>query len=169
MWVTWLVIGLAVMMVLGPVLMIKPTNRQKRSAKLRVLAAENGMLVKLGQLQTKPNASVTIYILPVNNEAESKKVKNSEWLLERRDYRHEIHFCGEWDWCGHEKPEEKYFSALEAFVRNLPHSYSGVGKNTIGVFLYWDEKCLAGEESVAIKDVQKHLKALASLLSLSVH
>lgn len=161
MWVTWVMIGLAVIMVIGPIMMIQPSPRQKRIAKLRTVAAENHLLVKLGNKLSKSDAPCVAYIYPFQKSGLEKKYKNlQEWTLEKRDYSHDIHFCGPWEWQGKTTVEPEFFDALYHFVSTLPDEFTGVGLSSVGVFLHWNERCETGKEQEAIQKVSAFLEKL---------
>lgn len=159
MLITWVVIGLAVMMVVGPVMMIRPSVSQKKTASLRTAASEAGLIVKLGRSDF-PESNGAIYTLPWPEEAKAYQRQLNAWALVKGKYEHDIHFAGAWDWQGKQPAADKLWPLIEGTIQPLPASITAFGMNNVGVFMLWNEGFAAGEHLHAIDDIKQRLVAL---------
>ena len=102
MWTPIIIIALAVAMVVGPVMLMRPSRLQQRQSRLRQYALEQGLRV---QLQPLPDGAASpderqmlpVYLLPPAPAAGGSR-RLPPWLLIRHAISHDIHFSGHWDW-----------------------------------------------------------------------
>ncbi len=160
----WILIVLAIAMVVGPVFMIQPSKRQRKTAKLRAHAASLGMMVKLAS-SDKPALTGAFYTLPIK----SKKKTTSSWCLIEGNFAHDIHFFNKWDWQGKEQAAPGLADAIKTIIENFPDSISAFGINNMGIYVLWDEKCSEGDEKSAVENIQSLLRESASSLGFALH
>lgn len=134
-WILWLVIGLVLCMLVGPILFLKPSPRQQHLVKLRALAPKFGLKIHMAQLGGEERA---VYQLPwpVGN----MRFAGPDWVLERKPYIHEIHLCQYWYWVDHRSPEPEVSQILTQQLPLLPESINGVAADRKGLSCYWDER-----------------------------
>ncbi|VUD66263.1 hypothetical protein TDB9533_03544 [Thalassocella blandensis] len=161
---TWIFIVLAVAMVVGPVMMIRPSPSQKKRAALRTQASQTGLVVKLASTdssEAKGGVRAAYYSLPVSDPS---KKKLTLWSLKKMPYAHDIHFSQQWDWEGKDKAEPRHWNLLQQTLNELPDSITGLGVNAMGVFYLWDEKYEQGNEKAVLERLKASLTDLASKL-----
>ncbi len=134
-WILWLVMGLVLCMLLGPILFLKPSPRQLQLAQLRARAPKLGLKVHMAQLAGEERA---VYQLPW--PAGKERYAGPEWCLERKAYKHEIHIGQYWYWVESSVPESAVIRVLTAQVPNLPDSINGVAADRNGLSCYWNER-----------------------------
>ena len=150
----WMFIGvmvLVVMMVVGPVMMIRPTPRQRRLTQLRGTALPAGMSVRMARLKegvgSHDSYSIAVYSLPVPEELK-KTIKDTprfNWRLLRRNMSHELHLAHYWDWEDRAKAPLEISNSLLDWLTTLPKSVRAVEMTGYGPSLYWTEQALAVE------------------------
>jgi len=124
-------------MAVGPVMLMQPSARQRRLAKLRQEAAAAGLTVGVtawpNQINEKPTGLMR-YSLPWPPD---KRAQN-KILLVRKDYSHEMHIADIWQ----KFPETALANAaLVGFLGNtavLP-SVAALGFDGLGAFVDWNE------------------------------
>lgn len=139
MWLPIIIIALAVAMVVGPIMLMQPTQQQRREAARRQHAAALGLRV---HLQPPPEGSkieakqVAMYCLPWQ---EAKQGRNS-WCLVKRPFEHELHFLGAWDW--QIKPTTALpEAAIDAHsLSTLPEGVIAIAAGPQGLCCYWQER-----------------------------
>lgn len=172
MWVALVIVVLAVLMIVGPLMAIRPTKSQNRLAGLRQLALKEGLSVRMRQDPSAYNnglVAVYTYYLPghKNNQAgeappQQKSVrKANRWLLARREYQHELHFQGEWDWLGDERPLPPLQNFLKDHLLKLDGSFLAVESSGHGFGLYWAERLAGKSAGQRIEEIASWLRALA--------
>lgn len=122
-------------MILGPILLLKPSPGQQRLARLRGRAPELGLKIYMVQLGGE---ELTAYQLPWPGEG--KRYAGPEWCLERKTYIHEIHLCQYWYWVDDKVTEPEVIQVLEQRLPLLPVSIKGVEASTQGLSCCWDER-----------------------------
>lgn len=171
MWVALVIVVLAVLMIVGPLMAIRPTKNQNRLAGLRQLALKEGLSVRMRQDPSAHNnglVAVYTYYLPGrknNQTGETSQRKNvrkaNRWLLTRRDFPHELHFQGEWDWLGEDRPVRSLQSFLKEHVMELDGSFLAVESSGRGFSLYWTERLARKTTEQRIDELASWLKILA--------
>ncbi|MEY4590798.1 MAG: hypothetical protein RL497_2874, partial [Pseudomonadota bacterium] len=91
-----LVIGLTLAIILGPLLMLKPSQGLQKLADLRQNAQQLGLIVQAHchPAITQPGAWV-FYLMPWPSFANTSKLHT--WALLQKNFSHEIHLKGQWD------------------------------------------------------------------------
>lgn len=138
---------------LGPIMLMQPTQAQRRLARLREVAVTAGLRV---HLQTLPKTAVGgdrvgmagVYCLPWQEQRHTR----ATWLLTKRSYAHELNFEGLWEWQddGREDCSDRLKTALET----VPAKVLALGRGPQGLCCYWSE--VGNEEDV--KAIAKWLK-----------
>lgn len=89
------IVVLVIAMAVGPVMLMQPSGRQRRLAKLRTAALGEGIRVSVSAWPSKAGdcpIGAMRYGLPYgSDEREATKV-----LLVRKNYQHELHLAGVW-------------------------------------------------------------------------
>ncbi len=133
MWEVFIVIAVFAMF-LGPIMMLRPSVKDSKLAKLRQEAVERGLKLKSFSLFNKP---VVIYRYPW-----PERLDITLWCLAKGELDHEIHFLGQWQWL--QEPAPKCcWSDIKELVPNLSDEIVGVGANSEGVGFYWNERTSA--------------------------
>ena len=160
----WLVVTivLSVALVVGPIMMFRPSKKDQRLAALRQSAALKGIQVRIAPLDhLRPlhtEHAVTIYSLPIKP---THGDQYSAFVLTQQAFDHEMHFSGYWDWQSREVVAHcQWHAELKAFVDSLDSSVVGVELTKHSVGVWWIEKHLTIEE---IKQLLQQLKSLLIL------
>ena len=158
-----LVIGLTLAIILGPLLMFKPSRGLQKIAQLRLKAAQMGLVVQAHQ-----HPAITIdgpwllYLMPWPSFAKPEKL--AKWVLLSKNFSHEIHLKGQWDFQSTAPPQE-VSQTLKTQLVFLPEHIVGVESTCTGVGVYWNEH--GGERQLAL--IYKWLDDLVSTLALQPH
>lgn len=156
---SWFVVFLMFLvfaMMVGPILMAKPSPRDRRIAKLRARATDLGLRVSLQKLE---RGSFAVYEFPWEREEHTKLI-SVEWMLERQSYTHEIHFADWWQWQGPGRPPEPAISLLHARMAALPEGIWAVEATRLGLRCYWSEG--GGEQR--LEQLTEWLKTTAEIM-----
>ena len=136
-WVPIVVIILAVALVIGPVMWLKPSSRDRKLAELRQKAAAAGLKV---QMQSLPEAlgqgTAATYFCQWRNP----RRLSTGWVLELQRVSHEMHFNGQWDWRKGRAAPEAAQSALKELLAMLPTDATAVFANDSGLGVQWRER-----------------------------
>ena len=146
----------AVGLVLGPIMMLRPNPAQKRKEAMRLLARAQGVQYSVRNLPQQADemekpAPVSVYFLP---PADTKVSTN--WMLMRTRYQHEVHVMGWWAWRNENRPGHAEQLVLREQLENLPESVRAVSAGAEGISVYWEE---SGGEPV-LNQVVHLLKSL---------
>jgi hypothetical protein len=158
-----LVIGLTLAIVLGPLLMFKPTSNMQRIAKLRQKAAQMGLVVRAHH-----HPSITaegewmLYLLTWPSFTNPAKL--ATWVLLRKNFSHDIHLKGQWDFQP-PAPGEAIGQTLKTHLESLPEHIMGIEATRTGVGVYWNER--GGDRHLAL--IYSWLDDLVSNLALQPH
>lgn len=146
--IPFLIIGAAVAMIVGPIMLMRPSQRQQREIKLRNRAIELGLRVHMMPLPESGleaggsrSRQCAAYCLPWT--AEDADI--NPWLLFKGQYEHEVHFSGSWHWVGKLEADVIWHALLKPFVAELPDTVLAVGNGPQGLSLYWSENGPAEE------------------------
>ncbi len=153
------IIILAVAMVVGPVLMMRPTPAQKNQERLRAAAFAKGIRVAVRNLpqqasEIEKSASVPVYFFVPHNHK-----LNDDWFLLRTSYSHDIHFLHWWEWRGDMRASDPELAVLKQYLPALPESVRALSVGGQGVCIYWQER---GGEKV-LHQIIELLEALNAL------
>lgn len=158
-----LVIGLTLAIVLGPLLMLKPSGGLQRIARLRQKAAQMGLLV-----QAHHHPAITaegewmFYLLPWPSFTTPAKL--TAWVLLRKNFSHDIHLKGQWDFQT-PAPASVISQTLKTQLESLPEHIAGIESTSAGIGVYWNER--GGERQLAL--IYAWLDDLVSSLALQPH
>ena len=131
---------LVVSMMVGPIMLMKPSLSQKRLAAKRQKAIEKGFRVHMAptpegvKIDAIPRY-ISMYCWPL----EKKHKQDDSWLLIKKNYTHEIHAAGCWDW-SQEPSQSPAIDKILNTLSELPNSVVAIEKNHQGVCCYWEEK-----------------------------
>lgn len=134
------VVIVAVALVVGPVMMMRPNPAQKSKENLRSLARARGVHFSMRNLprqadeQDQP-AAIPVYFLPPE-----KSQLSPSWMIIRTNYQHEINLLGWWAWQGEPRANDSELAVLEAQLQVLPESVKAVSSGSGGICVYWEEK-----------------------------
>lgn len=155
-WFVVLLLFLVFAMMVGPILLMQPSPRDRKIAALR---AKAGTLELKVTLQSLESGLTPVYERPWPSTEKSKR-KGVEWMLERQTYSHGIHFADWWQWLGQGRPPVAVLPLLEERMAKLPGSVSLVEASPLGLRCYWSEK---GGEPV-LQQLAEWLKTTAELM-----
>lgn len=141
-WTTIGIICLALAVVLGPVLFLQPSKRQRRLAALRMQAAKLGMDVKMAKIKDETYAA---YGKPWPLTDKSKQKINS-WRAEKMPYAHGLHIAGYWHASGEQALPSELVAVLGDMLDQLPEGVEAVEVTGRGARCYWSER--GGEEAL---------------------
>lgn len=161
---SWFVVVLVLLvfaMLVGPVLMMKPSPRDRRLANLRSQATNLGLRVSLQPLSKR---MVAVYELPWEREEHTKLI-GVEWMLERQSYSHEIHFADWWQWAGEGRPPAAAVPLLQAQMQSLPEGVLAIEATRLGLRCYWSE--IGGEQRLTL--LGEWLKTTAAIIRPYIH
>ena len=136
-WLPIVVIFFAVALVIGPVMWLKPSSRDRKLAELRQRAASSGFKVQMQPLpasQGQGNAAVYF------SQWRNPRRLQTGWGLELQRMEHEMHFDGVWDWRNGREAPEAARSALKELLGMLPADVSAVYANDSGLGVQWRER-----------------------------
>lgn len=163
-WLPWIIGFLVILIASGPILMIRPSAKQKKQIALRNRAREKGFLVHIEQQEQ--GQFLIQYTLPWDKLGISAKTIRP-WKLQRLAMSHEIHFSGRWNFQG-EKPnfDMQRYSALSQSLEKLADDVERVEASKLGLGLVWREKCSIEEIDSVLARLQEWLALLSHELYL---
>lgn len=141
-WLAILIVCLAMAMVIGPVMIMQPSKRQRYLAQLRAKAAECGLGVQMAKIKDETFA-VYEKQWPLT---EKVKRRIQPWRLDKMPYVHDIHIAEYWHLSSESDLPASLRSALPAKLANLPAGIQAVEVTRLGVRCYWDER--GGEQAL---------------------
>lgn len=168
---------LALAMIVGPLMMLRPSPRQAQLIKLRGIAADRGLRVQMldnptarvesDAASSKPEM-VAAYGMQLQADADSP-LGALRWMLARTAFSHGIHLGGVWDWSVKEKTAPIEEETLLAFLQNLPKSVLAVRQDGDAISILWSERVPQGETlEQAFETLYQSLLQLRALLHASV-
>lgn len=169
MWVTIIACVLVVAMLVGPVMLLQPTTQQKRLAKLRSIANNSDLHVRITQNPASGDPrQIAVYSFRVPRDIGEPNIK--PWCLSRQNFEHELNFVADWDWKDAARPPKEKRDAIRSWLMDLPAPIRAVEVSDVAVEVYWTEVCWhrsdkwedAAHHCVAIID--KKLHDLAQLI-----
>jgi len=135
-WVPLLIILLAVVLVIGPVMWLKPSSRDRRLASLRQAAASAGFRVQMQKLPvSQGEGTAAVYFSGWRNP----RRLSTGWGLEIKRMQHEMHFSGVWDWRNGRHAPEAAASPLRELLSQLPADSLAVLATEGGLGVQWRE------------------------------
>lgn len=135
-WLPLLVILLAVALVIGPVMWLKPSSRDRRLASLRQAAASAGFRVQMQKLPaSQGSGTAAMYLAGWRNP----RKLDTGWGLEVQRMSHEMHFEDVWDWRNGRRAPEAAESPLRDLLGQLPADSVAVLATDGGLGVQWKE------------------------------
>ena len=145
----WLIVTLVVLFLVGSVSWVLPTPLQRAQAKIRKLAMQKGVQVRISRLQgpreqgeIAPDGHLaTGYSLPRSSEAAKAIAKSHNWEIFKANGLHTKGLPDTWCWNrGEGALSEVQLAKLHALFESLPKDVYALGSSPIGVSAYWHEK-----------------------------
>jgi len=170
----WLVVIVMILgFVVGPIMWVIPTKRDKRIAKLRNYAAQAGVRVRLVARSSLPGISeaegspvnlvrYSINWDPEGDDAEtvlSCKIENSPWRLQVGKIEHESHFSGQWEWAKDLVADQKWHIFLRETLNTLPRGVLVIENTPYDLAIFWQEKG-SNSEVDRLVEILKTLRGL---------
>lgn len=135
-WLPVIIILFAVVLVVGPVMWLKPSERDRRLASLRSGAAKSGLTVQMMPLPAAlGEGSAAVYI----RRWEDRRRLQTGWVLEQQRVEHEMHFSGRWDWRNGREAPEAAREPLRTMLLDLPADACAVISTESGLGIQWRE------------------------------
>lgn len=159
-WSVVLFIGLVFCMMVGPILMFKPSRRQHRITRLRALAQHNGLRIRIGKLRDE---SVAVYARAWQRRPEDGIDAASpfaQWALWRKDYSHDLHWSQYWEWRSKRAALPELKAMLQPHLAHLPPSVLALEADAGGVGCYW----LESEGEATLNQLTETLKELETAM-----
>ena len=156
-WFVVFLMLLAFAMMVGPILLVQPSRRDRKVAGMRAKASQLGLRVSLQKLGED---NLAVYELPWSR-TDQRPLMGVEWMLERKPYAHDIHLAQWWEWQGAGRPLPPVSAILEERLQLLPESVAALEANRLGLRCYWSEA--GGEKGLAT--LAEWLKETAQLMT----
>lgn len=136
-WLPIIIVLFAVALVIGPVMWLKPSSRDRKLAELRQRAAASGLAVQMQPLpESQGEGNAAVYFSQWRNPRRLQ----TGWALVLQRLSHEMNFDGVWDWRkGREAPEAAR-QALKELLSSLPADTLAVFANDSGLGVQWRER-----------------------------
>ncbi|KUJ84891.1 hypothetical protein AWR36_004440 [Microbulbifer flavimaris] len=135
-WLPLLIILFAVALVVGPVMWMKPSDRDRKLAGLRQRAIRAGMTVKMKPLPTAlGEGTAAVYY----NRWEDPRRLDVGWNLELQRMSHDLHFSDRWDWAGKAAPEASW-QLIRELLKRLPEDACAIHSTRGGLGIQWQER-----------------------------
>jgi hypothetical protein len=151
-----IILIIALALVVGPVMMMRPNPAQKNKENLRSIARAKGVHYSMRNIPRQADEQEQRLPLPVYFFPPTKTQTATGWMLVRANYEHDINFLGWWAWQGERRATAAEVEVLKACLPTLPESIHAVSAGGEGVCVYWEEK---GGERI----LQRVLSLLESL------
>jgi len=143
-WLPLIIIVFAVVLVVGPVMWLKPSSRDRRLAELRQRAARTGLSVQMLPLPAAlGEGSAAAYI----QRWRDRRRLQLGWCLELQRMEHEMHFAGRWDWRAGRSAPEAAWEPLRELLAQLPRDACAVIAMAGGLGVQWREE--SGESGMS--------------------
>jgi hypothetical protein len=163
MWTTVIIVGLVIAMLVGPIMLIQPSRRQRRLAKLRSAAAVHGLGVRLMRMPEGSALAGQEVALYYHQWPNNKSLKQT-WLLSRQSYSHGLHFAENWDWANERPASPGWQEAIRRALPALPESVVGVEAASQSLGLCWLEQTGGKSVDEATAEISSYLKNLMAEL-----
>ena len=164
MWIPVLIIVITIALMIGPILLLRPTARQSQVAELRNLALKQGLSVKIQPNPIRASAQLAVYSCSLSKEKLDKLIQlDPPWTLIRQNYIHDLHFFRDWDWLGSSRPPDSMQNYLQLHLVDLDSSIIGVEITRHSVGCFWTEKVGQKQPELAVTEIHAWLKGLAEV------
>lgn len=160
MWWPIVILVFVVALALGPIMMMRPSPRQRQLARMRALAQKRGFVVRMAHnpMEGTDSGVLAIYSIPWPQGG----FISPPWLLLKKNYNHDIHFYQHWDWQGSNKAHELWQSELRQGLQRLPPAIVALECNTLGLGCFWSEKCGSKSETQMVDELYGVLSDIMS-------
>ena len=166
MWMGIVIVSLAVIMMVGPLMMMRPSKRQHRLANLRTLAHKHSLKVQLQTILEGDTLITPFYELSWDSIEQSIEQKNRPcWLLIKQDYSHGIHFHERWDWHEESPASKGIWNALRQQLDLLPDNIVGIRLSTSGLGCYWPERIKGKSDEDSIEFLKNWLHSTLAMIA----
>lgn len=154
-----------VSLMLGPVMMMQPSKKERRLARIRGSAIANKLKVQshvddkgeMYAVYTKPWPDYILQSL--------KSRQFPEWRLNRMAFAHDIHFHSVWDWDNKSKTSSVVPGELAAILDSVNEDITAIEVNRFGASVHWNEYLRGREPQQVIKEIEQ---LLASLIQVEI-
>lgn len=164
----WTIIVLIMLSLLGSMMWVMPTKRQKYQAALRLAARKAGFQVKLERI-TAPRAAgemeaetrnMTAYRLLRQNLDRAQKNQFNNWQVFRVEALANTGLTSDWCWAQGEKSlSQPQLASLNDLLAELPDGVFAIESSAVYLGVVWDEE--GGEEQMlALKQTMENFLAL---------
>ncbi|WP_199775618.1 hypothetical protein [Microbulbifer pacificus] len=136
-WLPIVLIVFTVALVIGPVMWLRPSGRDKKLAALRQRAASSGLKV---QIQPLPESQGTGNAAVYFSQWRNPRRLQSGWALELQRMSHELNFDGVWDWRKKREAPAAAKSSLKELIAMLPADATAIFANDAGLGVQWHER-----------------------------
>jgi hypothetical protein len=154
-WIGIVIVILVLGMMVGPMMLLKPSTRDKSTANLRAKAMSLKLKVHLQKWQTEMLAA---YELPWQMPNST-----SDWALDRKNYHHEIHLAQVWQWRNQPPASVNLVKYLDQALNDLPMSAVALEASVTGLKILWRE---SGGEPELMKIYEWLMRAREQLSTL---
>src|SRR6188768_2123725 len=113
-------------LIIGPVMMLRPDPTQKNKEALRLQARAKGIHFSMRNLPQQATEQEKPAPVPVYFFAPVKPQFTNDWLLLRASYEHDIHFLGVWAWQNDIQATVAEQAILKQYLPQLPDSVRAV-------------------------------------------
>lgn len=165
----WVIIVLVLLSIVGSMMWMMPSPRQRQQAKLRQAAISSGFRVQLVKVKA-PRAigeaeaeerSMLAYRLPRHNFDKADRARHVPWQIFRLNSHANTGLPEGWCWGKGEKQVDQFLSAIIVLIEELPASVFAIDSSAGDLSVYWQE---SGNE----KTVEEIKTAMSKLLELKV-
>lgn len=156
MWAA-IIIVLVIAMVVGPIMLMRPSKRDQYLALLRARARSKNLSVSASSVKDEEGVPCWFYWLAVGQDEEgSDKRVQSPLLLVRKSYAHDLHVAQYYEYAkGSRVPD-----GWEALIADMPASVRAIELNRHALGVHWNER---GGEAV-LDEIAARLGQLLRLL-----
>lgn len=144
----WLIVVLVVLSLVGSISWVMPTPVQRAQAKIRKLAMEQGVQVRIGKLQgpreqgeMAPDSHLaTGYWLPREGKATQVLANTHNWEIFKANGLHTTGLPQGWCWNrGQGALNDKQLQSLSDCIASLPKDVYAMGGSPMSAIIYWHE------------------------------
>ncbi|MFT6386947.1 MAG: hypothetical protein ACJAUP_000316 [Cellvibrionaceae bacterium] len=147
-------ITLAIIMAVGPIMMMQPSRRDKRLAALRQEAASLGLEVRMSDYKGR---LVAAYSMPVDLPKTTPS-----WQLIKQSYSHGIHFYQKWQMIGRSGSiPEDLEQPIRSYIDDLSDDIVAIEVNNMVVGVWWQEH----PNTLTIEQIKLSLERLCRIVS----
>lgn len=170
MWITWLFVFFVIAMIVGPIMMLRPSPSVSKLANMRTRASQKGISVRMPSREKREPGTQgaglggAIYSLALTSALRKHSEGPGAWCLRRQSHDHGIHFHKRWDWEGKGKISDALKPAIIKQLDQLPDSIEMLEFNITGLGVLWDERCRGAEPDAAVDAIHTLLTSIMQAL-----